>query len=139
MAQITQRAPRRTRAEVRELSPAELEAHLLAQDATVIDVRTVEEVAEQGWIAGAVHVSADVLGAQADPSREEHHPRLDPQRLTIVVQQVGGGARSNEAVEALLGLGYRKVARLVGGIDAWERAGYPVAGRARWHPDLPTR
>ncbi len=139
MAQMTHHAPHRTSAAVREFSPAEVEAHLLAQDATVLDVRTLEQVAEQGWIAGAVHVPADVLDAQADPSRGGHHPRLDPQQLTIVVPSDGGGARTNEAVETLMRLGYREVARLAGGFDAWEQAGYPVAGHAPWHPEVSSR
>lgn len=137
MAQITQPAPHRPGTEIRELTPAEVEAHLLAQDATVVDVRSLEQVAEQGWIAGALHVPADVLEVQADPSGDHHLPPLDPHRLTIVHDALGD--QTPAAVETLLRLGYREVARLAGGIDAWQRAGYPVAGHAPWHPEVSSR
>lgn len=134
MAQSPQSAPHRPRTEIRELSPAEVEAHLLAQDATVVDVRTREQVAEQGWIAGALHVPADALEVQADPSGDQHLSALDPQRLTIVHDDLG--VQATAAVETLVRLGYREVARLAGGLDAWQRAGYPVAGHAPWHPQM---
>lgn len=138
MTRTDRHAPHPTGTGLPELRPAEVEAHLIARDATVLDVRDVEEVAAQGWIAGAVHVPADALDVQADPSRGEHHPQLDPDRLTIVVHN-GADARSTQAAQTLVRLGYRELARLAGGLEAWERAGYPVAGRARWHPALPAR
>lgn len=126
------RATRQPSSVVQDLDPAAVEAHLLAHDATLLDVRAVEEPAEQGWIAGAIHVPAGDLGLLADPSSDGCLPSLEPHRLTIVHDAVGD--RSPEATETLIQLGYRQVAQLVGGISAWEVAGYPVAGRALWHP-----
>lgn len=135
MVRTTERATTRSNIEVRDLSPAEVEAHLLARDATLVDVREAEEVAERGWIAGAVHVPGAVLDERAGSS--SHEASLDPRRLIIVHD--AAGTRSIEASETLVRLGYRDVARLAGGIDAWERAGYPVAGRARWHRGASSR
>lgn len=120
-----------TAAEVRRLSPSEVEAHLLARDATLVDIRESEELDEHGWIAGSVHVPRDLLESRADPASPLHRPELDPQRLTIVY--CGAGDRSALAIGTLESLGYLDVADLDGGIVAWKQADAPVAGLAPWH------
>lgn len=162
MTTLATQAPRPTTVAARAVQPAEVEAHLIARDATILDVRTRDEVAAQGWIPGAVHVPADDLDRHADPSGPEHRAELDPHRLTIVVDGGGGvdggrdgiirtgddgvdrgvdddvEAAATRAANTLARLGYRDIAQLRGGVAGWERAGYPVAGRAHWHPRLPS-
>lgn len=115
----------------RHLSPAQVEAHLLARDATLVDIRESEERDEHGWIAGSIHVPRGLLESRADPASPLHRPELDPQRLTIVYGDVGD--RSALAVGTLASLGYLDVAELDGGIVAWKQADAPVAGLAPWH------
>ena len=162
MTTLTTQAPHPANVAARAVQPAEVEAHLIARDATILDVRTRDEVAVHGWIPGAVHVPADDLDRHADPSRPEHRAALDPDRLTIIVDgggDVDGGrdgvdragdggvdggvnhdveAAATRAATTLAKLGYRDIAQLRGGVAGWERAGYPVAGRAHWHPQLPS-
>jgi rhodanese-related sulfurtransferase len=116
---------------IRNLMPIEVEAHLLAQDAVLVDVREPEELEEHGRIVGAVHAPRGLLEFWADPASPLHRPELDPASRTIVY--CDAGSRSALAVETLETLGYRDVAHLDGGIAAWKRAGLPVAGLASWH------
>jgi rhodanese-related sulfurtransferase len=119
------------RSRVRHLTPSEVEAHLLARDAVLIDVRESEELAEHGRIAEAVRAPRGLLEFWADPASPLHRPELDPGRPAILY--CAAGSRSALAVATLESLGYRDVAHLDGGIAAWKRAGLPVVGLKSWH------
>lgn len=119
------------RTRIRNLTPAEVEAHVIAGEAVVVDLREPEELDEHGLIAGAYHVPRGLLEFWADPASPMHRPHLDPERTTILY--CAAGSRSALAVETLQALGYRDVAHLEGGIQAWKQAGLPVAGLASWH------
>lgn len=116
---------------IRNLTPAEVEAHAIEGQALLVDLREPEELDEHGLIAGAFHVPRGLLEFWADPASPVHRPELDPARATILY--CAAGSRSALAVEALQQLGYRDVAHLDGGIQAWKRAGLPVAGLESWH------
>lgn len=115
---------REARAQVRAVTPAQLEAYLYSRSATVVDVREVEELRDHGRIAGAFHAPRGLLELWADPASATHRAQLDPARLTITV--CGGGSRGALAAETLGRLGYAQVAYLDGGVRAWKQHGYPV-------------
>lgn len=131
MGQVTGQVVHGTTGSARHLSPAEVEANLLARAATLVDIRESEELVEHGWIAGSIHVPRGLLESRADPASPMHRPELDPQRPTIVYCSVGD--RSALAGATLEMLGYLDVAELHGGIAAWKQANAPVAGLAPWH------
>jgi rhodanese-related sulfurtransferase len=122
------------RSRIRHLTPAEVEAELLARTSVLVDVRERAELDEHGWIAGAVHIPRGLLEFRADPASPMHVPELDPAQRTIVYD--AAGRRSALAVETLARLGYSEVAHLEGGVTAWKRAGLPVVGLASWHQHL---
>lgn len=115
----------------RGLTPAQVEAHQYAHSARLIDLREPDELDDDGLIAGASHVPRGLLEFWADPASPSHRPELDPTVTTILI--CGTGGRSALAATSLQQLGYRDVARLEGGLQAWKRAGLPVAGLASWH------
>jgi rhodanese-related sulfurtransferase len=115
-------------ARVRSLTPIEVEAHLLAQDSVLIDLREPAELDDEGLIAGAFNVPRGVLEFWADPSNPAHRAPFDPEQRTILY--CAAGSRSALGAEVLGRLGYRDVAHLAGGLAAWRRAGLPVAGLA---------
>lgn len=90
-----------------------------------LDVREPEELADHGWIDGAVHVPRGLLEFRADPASPSYRPDLDPSTVTIVYDTAGH--RAVLAARVLLDLGYEQVAFLEGGFGAWKRAGLPVA------------
>jgi rhodanese-related sulfurtransferase len=105
------------RAAAARLQIRELDANgvkrLIADGATVIDVREPEEFAA-GHIPGAINVRASILSQQA--------PRIlkDPSHAVVVV--CTGGNRSALAALELQGLAYTQVASLQAGLRAWPDA-----------------
>ena len=71
------------------------------------------------------------------------HTLTPDQGATLIVYDATGQTRAAElARERLLADGYRQVARLAGGLAAWEAAGYPVErslGAGPGEPDLADR
>jgi monothiol glutaredoxin len=95
---------------VRQLSPGEVKARLDAGEKLLfVDVRTPEERA-RARIEGT-RLLDDALLAELE--------RLD--RDTPLVFHCHHGGRSQQAAEHFLALGFRDVANLAGGIDAWSR------------------
>ena len=107
------------------LHAGELAAVLDDPDTTVIDVRTPSHVDAFGTIVGSVHAPLSVLPWRADPASGGHDARLGgfDRRLVVVCQQ---GHGSGLAAATLRRLGYPRATDLVGGIEAWSRAGFPL-------------
>ncbi len=106
------------RASVPDVTPEDA-TRLIADGATVIDVREAAELA-QGKVKGALNVPRGLLEFQADPESPVHEPALDPARTVLVYCAAGG--RAALAGKALQDLGYTDV-RNLGGFDDWVAAG----------------
>jgi rhodanese-related sulfurtransferase len=107
---------------VAEIESAELAARLGTADApVVIDVRTGAEVA-RGTVPGARHLPVQELAARLDGLA------LAPGAEVVAVCQTAH--RSIPAVRLLRERGFR-ARQLAGGMDAWRRAGLPVAPPGR--------
>ncbi|HTS29519.1 MAG TPA: rhodanese-like domain-containing protein [Bryobacteraceae bacterium] len=86
----------------------------------VLDVREPGEVS-----GGAVEHSTHIpLGELKSRARE-----LDPEKLLVVYCR--GGYRSSIATSLLRRAGFRDIANLTGGFDAWKAAGLPTTAAAR--------
>lgn len=85
------------------------------ENAILLDVRTVEEVAG-GKIAGAENIVWDDTFADK-LANLEHKP---------IFVYCGSGIRSAKAAAVLREKGYDQVFELEGGIKAWKQAGLPV-------------
>ncbi len=106
---------RAARAEIREVTPAEVTLLLEAPVPPVlVDVREAHEW-EQGHIDGAVHVAKSYLeqGIEGDL----------PDRSRPVVLYCAGGVRSLFAAQTLSQMGYETVASMSGGFQAWKSQG----------------
>jgi phage shock protein E len=84
-------------------------------DVVMLDVRTPEEYA-QGHIPGVVPIPLDQV-----PNRLAEIPK----DKTVIVT-CRSGNRSGQAAELLRQKGYTNIHNMLGGITAWEQAGYPV-------------
>jgi hydroxyacylglutathione hydrolase len=100
-----------------QLSVTALAAHLAAGDVHLVDVRNAAEWRE-GHIPSARHVPLGYLTAQL----------ADVPSDRPVVVQCRSGSRSAVAASLLRKLGRREVMNLMGGIDAWRKAGLPLVG-----------
>jgi hydroxyacylglutathione hydrolase len=81
----------------------------------LIDVREPWEW-EQDHLAGAIHIPLHQL------ERRAH----EVEQCRPVIAYCRGGTRSQTAASILAQLGYSVVYNMVGGIESWRRAGYPV-------------
>jgi membrane protein DedA with SNARE-associated domain/rhodanese-related sulfurtransferase len=83
-------------------------------DTTILDLRTSENRAQQGWIHGAIHV--------LDISKLE----LDPQSEVIVYCDCPNEASAAVVAKKLKDKGFRHVRPLAGGMEAWLAQGRPI-------------
>jgi rhodanese-related sulfurtransferase len=109
------------RTRIKGLSIEETQHELASGEAIIIDIRDVRERWREGAIPGAKHVPRGMIEFWADPQSEYHKRYMDPERRTIVY--CAGGQRSSLAADVLQKMGYRDVAHLEPGFDAWKKAG----------------
>jgi molybdopterin/thiamine biosynthesis adenylyltransferase/rhodanese-related sulfurtransferase len=104
---------REARAQIREVSPQEVDA--LPTGATaIIDVREASEW-EQGHLPGARHISKSYIEQQIEGAV--------PDRDAPVVLYCAGGVRSLFAAQTLAEMGYTNVASMSSGFQGWKSAG----------------
>ena len=95
----------------------------------VLDVREAHELADDGRVAGALHVPRGFLEAKADLTNEggekalhEAHSKGQPVHVLCA-----SGPRASLAAATLVEMGY--VAQPIeGGLKGWREAGRPVEG-----------
>ena len=92
---------------------------------TVVDTRTSVDRERFGVIRGSIHIPRTTLEWACDPHNGYRHPaiRSHDQSLVIVCN---GGYSSSLAASNLALLGFTTVCDLVGGHQAWLRAGHEV-------------
>lgn len=102
-------------------SPTSLAARLGgSRPPVIIDTRSHVDRQRFGVIRGSVHLPRTVVEWQLDPGNGFRHPAVDSFDTPLVVV-CNGGYSSSLSAAALVRLGYRDVADLVGGIAAWGR------------------
>jgi rhodanese-related sulfurtransferase len=94
----------------------------------VIDVQDAADVALMGTIPGAVNISFGSLTYKADHELPEEwrDPRLHNHAL-LIVTTCGMGPFGALGAKLLQEMGFSNVYILVGGVQAWKEAGYPVS------------
>jgi molybdopterin/thiamine biosynthesis adenylyltransferase/rhodanese-related sulfurtransferase len=122
---------REARAQVREVTPSEVD---LVRDGSsppvLIDVREANEW-EQGYIPGALHISKSYI--------EQDTENAVPDRTTPIVLYCAGGVRSLFAAQTLQQLGYTDVASMSGGFQQWKTQGLPWKTPAALSPEQKLR
>ncbi|GAA3766954.1 rhodanese-like domain-containing protein [Plantactinospora mayteni] len=115
----------RTRAGVRRLTPLETLA-AGRHGALLVDTRTDPQRAEQGELPGALVIDRTVLEWRLDPASGSRIPEAVGYDIEIVVV-CRQGYSSSLAAASLRSLGLWRATDLVGGFEAWLRAGLPCA------------
>jgi rhodanese-related sulfurtransferase len=103
-------------AQLHPLSPAEVRARMAAGKAVLVDIREADEFA-RSHIGGAV--------SQPLSQWEQAHLAIDP--AADVVFTCRSGMRTQGACDRLTARVQGDAFVLAGGLDAWQRAGLPVA------------
>jgi rhodanese-related sulfurtransferase len=125
-------------AEVRTLSIDEALARHAAGSARFIDVREAAELRREGAIAGAQLVPRGVIEFWADVGAAWHRGDIFEHHGQPLVLYCAIGWRSALAAQALQQLGYREVAHIGGGFEAWRLAGGPVEPPVPGAPSSPS-
>lgn len=112
------------KAQIDNLSPAQVQEALSKGNATLIDIREAEELVANGRIEGSVLAPRGMLEFYADETLPYHKPEFDRNRKLIL--HCASGGRSALAAATLKQMGYTNVCHLDGGIKAWKEAGMPV-------------
>ncbi|MBP1929592.1 hydroxyacylglutathione hydrolase [Methanolinea mesophila] len=89
------------------------------RDLFLLDVRDINNREDVGYIPGSAHIYAGEL-----PDRACEVPK---DRLVVVY--CDAGYKGSLGASILSRLGYPSVVNLLGGMGAWIKAGYPVAGK----------
>jgi len=84
----------------------------------ILDVRSLDEVTESGYIEGAAHIPLNELAQHVD---------LLPSFDTPIVTYCAGGWRATIAMTALYGMGFEDVRALKVGFADWKEDGFPVS------------
>lgn len=101
------------------LAPKEfIELVYTRPEAVLLDLRTPDELKEEGIIRGATHLDY----FQRD--FEDRVSKLDKSKTYFVY--CAGGGRSGETLELMKKAGFKEVYDLKGGVTAWKRAGLPL-------------
>lgn len=101
----------------------EARALIGVDDVVFVDVREKDEVAK-GRIPGSVHVARGLLEFIADPESPMHNPALSSEKRLVVYCASGG--RSALAGKTLKDMGAARVSNMLGGMNAWQKAGFEV-------------
>ena len=113
------------RGQLQRLDPAgALEA--MGSGATLIDIRSDTQIAEDGVIVGALVIARNVLEWRLDPACEHRHARA-PGLDDHVILVCNEGYQSSLAAVTLQHLGFARATDVEGGFQAWRAAGLPTA------------
>jgi hydroxyacylglutathione hydrolase len=103
-------------ATIERIDVAELQRRVARDGVRVLDVRNIDEYT-RGHVPDSLHIPLGRL-----PERMEEAPADRP--VVVVCQS---GARSAIGASLLRAHGHAQVANLVGGMNAWQAAGQPIA------------
>ena len=92
---------------IKQITPRELD---LKKGMMLLDVRTDKEH-ESGHIPGSVHVPLSAIGDKIKKLKKD-------KEMVVYCQN---GNRSIWAIKRLMGMGYKNLANLKGGYNAWKR------------------
>lgn len=98
---------------------------LVEQGVKVLDVREPGEYLA-GAIEGAINVPRGVLEPAADLNYPGANPALRDHRDDAWLVVCKSGGRAALATQVLSEMGFKNVTNLVGGMDGWQLAGFPM-------------
>lgn len=99
--------------------------HAMHAGATLIDIRSDLQIAQDGAIAEALVIHRNVLEWRMDPTCEYRHPGA-PGLDDHVIVVCDEGYQSSLAAATLQQLGFTRATDVAGGFQAWRSAGLPV-------------
>lgn len=112
------------RARLDRVGPEQAWAEVEAGEAVLVDTRTLEQRAKVGEIPGALVIDRTVLEWRLAPSSPWRLPEIRADARVIVICRQGFS--SSLAAATLHDLGLHRATDVIGGVEAWRRAGLPL-------------
>ena len=112
------------RAEITELSAAEMLAKSQDANVVMVDIRDPRELDRDGRIPGAFHATRGMLEFWIDPASPYYKPVFGEDKQFVFF--CAGGMRSVLAAKTAQDMGLKPVAHMIGGFGAWKAAGGAV-------------
>ena len=106
-------------AQVKSLTPAEVEKKLKQTGVTLIDLRDIRELKRDGTIAESIHIPRGMLEFWVDPESPYYKSELNDTEEVILF--CNGGWRSALAAASLQSMGVKNVAHMSGGFGQWQK------------------
>ena len=106
-------------AQVKSLTPAEVEKKLKQTGVTLIDLRDIRELKRDGTIADSIHIPRGMLEFWVDPESPYYKSELNDTEEVILF--CNGGWRSALAAASLQSMGVKNVAHMSGGFGQWQK------------------
>jgi len=96
--------------------------------AFLVDTRSPDQRAAQGYLPSALHHPLSVLAWRLDPDCPTSNEKLPlDARVMLICRE---GFSSVFAALQLREIGFEKATDVIGGVEAWKAAGLPVLGKA---------
>jgi rhodanese-related sulfurtransferase len=100
----------------------------LQQGAVLIDTRSPDQQRAQGFVPGAVQHPLSVLAWRLDPECPTSNEKIPLEAEVLLICREGFS--SVFAAQQLREIGFIRATDVIGGVDAWIRAGLPVLRQA---------
>jgi rhodanese-related sulfurtransferase len=114
----------RARSRLERLDPRQA-SEAVRQGAFLVDTRSAEHRREQGIVPGAHIIHPNVLLWRLDPASGHQDPAVGGLERKIIVICAEGYSSSLDAAR-LQAIGFAEATDVIGGFEAWKRAGLPV-------------
>jgi rhodanese-related sulfurtransferase len=117
----------RARQRLERLEPQDA-ALRIQEGSLLVDIRPAAQRQREGEIPGALVIERNVLEWRLDPASPWRIPEVREHSQEVIVI-CSEGYSSSLAAASLQELGLSRATDVVGGYQAWSRAGLPVTGR----------
>ncbi len=116
--------------EIKVLSAEEVKSSYEKGDITLIDIRDIRELWNEGTIKNSIHIPRGMLEFWLDP-QSSYYQENKIGRIKNIVLFCALGFRSALATKALKEMGFKNVANASGGFDALKSAGLEVVQKEK--------
>jgi rhodanese-related sulfurtransferase len=96
--------------------------------AVLVDTRSPDQQKAQGFVPGAVHHPLSVLAWRLDPDCPTSNEKIPLDAHVVLICREGFS--SVFAAAQLREIGFERATDVIGGVDAWIRAGLPMLRQA---------
>jgi rhodanese-related sulfurtransferase len=110
--------------EIEEIPAAQAVKLAGRDDVVLVDIRDPRELARDGKVPGAFHVTRGMLEFWIDPESPYYKAKFGEDKKFVFF--CAGGLRSALATKTAQDMGLKPVAHILGGFKGWKEAGGPV-------------